>query len=199
MDVVVEVLVRTKEKFLGRPSLSRLVMRSSFASLTALAVAGASAASPNSRSVVGDGFVRYPVRAVKGNFGSITKRQDDVAIQNEGQRYTIELSIGTPGQDIEVIVDTGSSELWVNPNCDGISSDYNYQVCLETAQFNWQESSSLEVVACLGPGNGYIQYGSGEVLFECAEDYIGVGGKSMSQQHHQNMATIINTCLRCTH
>ena len=31
--------------------------------------------------------------------------------------YLIELDLGSPGQTVKVIIDTGSSELWVNPDC----------------------------------------------------------------------------------
>lgn len=132
-------------------------------------------------ATVDAGFVRQSVKLVKGTStaGSprLIRRQDDVTIYNEEQHYTMVLSLGDPGQDVEVIVDTGSHELWLNPNCDGIDNSYSQRVCESTTQFDWRESDSLESVSCEGPGNGFIRYGSGEVTFDCVEDYVGIGGR----------------------
>ncbi|GKT95241.1 eukaryotic aspartyl protease [Colletotrichum tofieldiae] len=50
--------------------------------------------------------------------------------------YLIELNIGTPGQDTKVAIDTGSSELWVNPNCANAGSTAQTQSCRSNGQYD---------------------------------------------------------------
>lgn len=54
---------------------------------------------------------------------------ENVAIKNEQSFYSVELLIGTPSQKITVLVDTGSSDLWImgsdNPYCASTSNGKN--------------------------------------------------------------------------
>lgn len=51
-------------------------------------------------------------------------------LQSYGHYYFLNLSIGSPGQQLELFIDTGSSDTWVYDNsyCNG-STDYHYQCC----------------------------------------------------------------------
>jgi yapsin 1 len=65
--------------------------------------------------VFGSGFHHVSPRGRKGEMSL------QATLENENTYYTMEIEIGTPGQKINVHLDTGSSDLWViasnNPNC----------------------------------------------------------------------------------
>ncbi|KAM6509695.1 hypothetical protein FALCPG4_017342 [Fusarium falciforme] len=127
--------------------------------------------------VQGDGLLRFPLRVSSGApiVKGVTKRQEEVALEAQlnGNFYSIDLTIGTPGQTVTVNFDTGSPELWVNPDC---SQADNPEFCESFGHFN--ESSTFTDLGT----QGTIIYGTGMVRFNCSTDYIAVGAARISQQ-----------------
>jgi hypothetical protein len=147
------------------------------AALLPVAVLGSGLLIPeDNRMVQEDGLIRYPIIPQQGNplFGkhaNVTKRQigTDTLAQLSGTLYTIEITLGTPGQKVPVQFDTGSSELWVNPVC---SKSTTPDFC--NAQPRFTESSTLEDLDV----QGHVTYGTGYVDFEYVADYVAIGCKS---------------------
>ncbi|KAK1730082.1 eukaryotic aspartyl protease [Colletotrichum acutatum] len=90
--------------------------------------------------------------------------------------YLIELNIGTPGQDTKVAIDTGSSELWVNPNCANAGSTAQTQSCRANGQYDPQDSSTSSVYR----QTGRIKYGKGEVVLQYVSDNITLPGSDIA-------------------
>ena len=121
----------------------------------------------DNRMVQQDGILRFPMKASVG-LKSVGKRQDvsSLASRQTGSFYSIDLVLGMPGQTVSVNVDTGSSELWVNPEC---STSYNPAYCESFGRFT--ESTTFHKTQ----NTGYIPYGTGFVDFAYGYDYVGVG------------------------
>lgn len=126
------------------------------------------------RTQVGPSLVRAAVSAHSADeitgWGKWRKRQDSVSITNQraGTAYTIDIEIGTPPQSITVVVDTGSANLWVNPQCDS-SGQQSY--CDGFAQFDYTQSSTI---ADTGVQDD-LSYGKGEVIVEYVTDVVSIG------------------------
>lgn len=143
-------------------------------------LAAASAPSSPKRTNVGAPYLRSQVTThhdrVSGwdkfRRGSY-KRQDATPLENQqsGTSYTIDIEIGTPPQPVTLIIDTGSSELWVNPTCE-TSGQPEY--CESFSQFDYTASSSIN-------DTGYsnvLAYGKGNVTIEYVTDAVSIGCKS---------------------
>jgi hypothetical protein len=135
----------------------------------------------DNRMVQQDGLIRFPVTAQEGGplFGkhsNITKRQigTDSLAQRSGTLYTIDLVLGTPGQTVPVQFDTGSSELWVNPDC---SKSTTPAFC--SAQPRFTTSTTLQNLGV----QGSVTYGTGYAHFTYFSDYVGIGCKLIDLAH----------------
>ncbi|KAG9309508.1 acid protease [Chiua virens] len=85
--------------------------------------------------------------------------------------YIGSVAIGTPPYSFDVILDTGSSDLWVaSTSCDS--------TCAGTNNFNPSKSSTLKNLN----QNFAVTYGSGEVMGTLVEDVVQMAGFSVSNQ-----------------
>jgi cathepsin D len=110
--------------------------------------------------------------------------------QNGDQSYFGQLTIGTPPQQFNVILDTGSSDLWVtastctqqggtqNTSPGSTNSGSNSGVCTTGNSFNPAASSSLKSSA----SKFGVTYGSGQVAGNLASDTVSMGGFSVQGQ-----------------
>ncbi|KAK0475555.1 aspartyl protease [Armillaria novae-zelandiae] len=106
------------------------------------------------------------------------KRQSTAGIgivdQNTDASYFATVSIGTPAQSFDVILDTGSSDLWVaDASCLSCSSS--------TPLFDTQSSSTLKT-ATGSNSETTIRYGSGAVAGTLSADTVSMGGFTVTGQ-----------------
>lgn len=122
------------------------------------------------------GLVHAPLKAhnegkIASNWRKWRKRQSsgvDITNQQTGTAYTVDISLGTPSQDITVLVDTGSVNLWVNPECD---SSGQQDWCESFAQFDYTSSSTIEDTEI----QDELSYGKGDVVVEYVTDVVTIG------------------------
>lgn len=96
-----------------------------------------------------------------------------VTDQDSDSSYFGTISIGTPGQSLNVILDTGSADLWVaTTQCRTCSPG--------TPTFDETKSSTLRTAS--GQSLVDIHYGSGEVSGNLVEDSVSMGGFTVNPQ-----------------
>ena len=147
---------------------------SSIRSLGLLAALPALAAAATTN--VGSGIIRHGITAKEAPVRDWFKRQsDDVSVQQRrtGTLYTVDIEIGTPGQPVTVLIDTGSDELWINPDCSTAGSDTNEAFCNTLPRFDPAKSSSVNNTG----EKGQITYGRGQVSFDYLADQVSIGGE----------------------
>ncbi|KAF8348205.1 aspartyl protease [Amanita rubescens] len=118
---------------------------------------------------------------VKYGYASIqphaSKRASVTNMQIIDQAYTAyigTINIGTPPQTLHVILDTGSSDLWV--------ADTQCNNCVSGTPL-FQNSQSSTVVIGSGPNSRVpLTYGSGQVLGSIAKDTVSMSGFTVPNQ-----------------
>ncbi|TYJ55923.1 hypothetical protein B9479_003307 [Cryptococcus floricola] len=106
----------------------------------------------------------------------ITKRADNGEISltdhNLDTSYSASLSVGTPAQTLDIVLDTGSSDLW-------LASDK----CTTTACSSMDEYSLSNSSTAVNLSTSFsIEYGSGKASGALVQDLVTLGGYSVASQ-----------------
>ncbi|TFK89318.1 acid protease [Polyporus arcularius HHB13444] len=111
---------------------------------------------------------------------ALGKRAQTVGVgiidQNGDSSYIGEVTIGTPPQPFKVVLDTGSSDLWVAAT--------ECLSCGQTPPFDPTKSSTIQQITGIS-GQGQtirIQYGSGQVAGILAADTVSMAGFTVNPQ-----------------
>ncbi|KAL8359168.1 hypothetical protein RB598_007839 [Gaeumannomyces tritici] len=103
-----------------------------------------------------------------GAAAALGKREGRTNLREyRGLVYLIDLKIGSPAQTVSVIVDTGSYELWVSPNC---TRSVDEQLCRRTGAYYPGQSKTADHI---GGGRRHLVYGTGEAMGDYWLDTIG--------------------------
>ncbi|GAB0138121.1 hypothetical protein EsDP_00006365 [Epichloe bromicola] len=139
-----------------------------------------------SKAVRGDGYLSVPVGTVQRPVRSkrAAKTFQD-KLYNIDAFYATLVDIGEPPQQVAVLVDTGSSELWVNPDCRTAASQEQQAQCVKFGRYDPQKSSKS-----IGPfGHRKLNYGDPSdksSLTSASIDYyadaLSLGGAKISNQ-----------------
>lgn len=84
--------------------------------------------------------------------------------------YLVELDLGSPAQTVKVVIDTGSSELWVNPDCTNAASFPQQMECLDNGLYSVSDSESVEVSRL----ESELLYGLGDATIRYVRDDIAL-------------------------
>lgn len=106
---------------------------------------------------------------------TLGKRQTDVTLTSQNYVfYSADITLGTPAQKFTVLVDTGSSDLWVYSSDN--TKDCSNNACQATGQYDSSASSSYKFLS----NDFSIQYVSGSAAGDWVTDVITIGGASVS-------------------
>lgn len=118
------------------------------------------------------GISRRSIRRATSSSISITN-------QNIDSSYFASVNIGTPPQTFNIILDTGSADLWV--------ADTGCTQCPRSTQlFDPTKSSSFQA----SNSGTTIKYGSGQVSGQIAQDAVSMGGFNISNQQFLAVNTL---------
>lgn len=114
-----------------------------------------------------------------GRKQDLDKRQDDTVsatLENEITLYYIEASIGTPPQNFQLHIDTGSSDLWVNVPDSQLCQRYS-RYCADAGVYRRGQSSTYNIIS---PDGLNVSYADGSTaLGGYATDTTTVGGTTL--------------------
>ncbi|KAA8575189.1 hypothetical protein EYC84_004386 [Monilinia fructicola] len=136
--------------------------------------------------MVDDGIFQLGVTKV-ASVPNIQKRQSKSNLANPyiGDIYMITIQIGYPAQSITLSIDTGSSDLWVNPQC---STSGWTSFCNSYPQYDPTKSTSFVPLSqALN-----LAYGIGAVTGAYATDNFGMGSGPTIKKLQFGVATASN-------
>lgn len=108
---------------------------------------------------------------------ALNKRADTATLYNHTNiAYMIELDIGTPAQKVRVQIDTGSDELWVDPDCSTVSDKTSAAFCETVGRYNPAKSSTAQDA----DATNELAYGKGTAEIAYVYDNIVVPGTNSS-------------------
>ncbi|EMR65842.1 putative secreted aspartic proteinase protein [Eutypa lata UCREL1] len=147
-------------------------------SLFSLVLAGCYASRLGSRN---DRYLKLPVVHATNRdvFGDVWSKRDaaTVPLANRSDvAYYAQLDIGTPPQPQFVQLDTGSFELWVNPDCSNLNAASDIRFCNAVGNYNPSASSTAEQLA----GTKTLVYGIGSAKIQYVADDITLSGTDAS-------------------
>ncbi|KAJ3554765.1 hypothetical protein NPX13_g10524 [Xylaria arbuscula] len=132
-------------------------------------------------------YVKLPVvhSTNRRVFAKVYEDKRDVATVPLAKRadvaYYAQLNIGTPPQPVYVQLDTGSFELWVNPNCTGLEGTSDVRFCRAIGHYDPSSSStSVELTT-----TKTLRYGIGQAAIQYVVDTIGLEGTDAVLQDMQ--------------
>ncbi|WWC59467.1 uncharacterized protein I303_102023 [Kwoniella dejecticola CBS 10117] len=107
---------------------------------------------------------------------AIAKRADNGDVQltnhNLDTSYSATINVGTPSQSLDIVLDTGSSDLWV------ASQDCTAGACTSMTTYDTASSkSNVNLSSAFS-----IEYGSGTAAGSLVQDLVTLGGYSVASQ-----------------
>lgn len=90
------------------------------------------------------------------------------------------VNIGTPAQQVFVQLDTGSFELWVNPDCSDLQGSADIRFCQAVGHYDSTSSSTATQLA----GTKTLRYGIGSANIQYVTDDIGLAGTGEFPKDH---------------
>ncbi|KAI0130339.1 aspartic peptidase domain-containing protein [Xylariales sp. AK1849] len=118
------------------------------------------------------GYIRTTLQRTVHNVTDKTHRRrwtsEPLIEYQAGVEYMMEIDIGNPRQTIKVIVDTGSWELYINPNCDR-ASDQTF--CINSGHYYPTRSSTSRNLT----SRYYVSFGTGGFVGDYFSDTLWFG------------------------
>lgn len=101
----------------------------------------------------------------------LVSRDIEVQLENRSDvAYYAQLYMGNPPQEIYAQIDTGSFELWVNPDCTSLSSSGDQTFCKAAGQYSPSDSSTSEKTG----DSRNLNYGTGSAKVSYYEDDVAL-------------------------
>jgi hypothetical protein len=128
-------------------------------------------------------FITLPV--IHSTKPGVFRRAVEVKLANRSDvAYYAQLNIGTPPQPVYVQLDTGSFELWVNPDC-SILTPSDKRFCEAIGFYDTTKSTTVTQL----PGTRTLRYGIGAANISYVKDDISLTGSATMKQVQFGVAT----------